>query len=68
MSSQRALEHGGPLQSLQVREPLRDREKTVWTEGDESLGKLKWKAYPTPTVGGERKDLKSKIPKDVNSY
>jgi hypothetical protein len=51
-----------------VREPLRDREKTVWTEGDESLGKLKWKAYPTPTVGGERKDLKSKIPKDVNSY
>jgi hypothetical protein len=32
--------------------------KAVWTEGDRGLGKLKWRVYPMPSKGGERKDLK----------
>jgi hypothetical protein len=34
----------------------------VWTEGDESAGKLKWRVYLMPCVGGERKDFKKRNP------
>jgi hypothetical protein len=34
--------------------------KTTWTEDDRSLGKLKWKVYPTPLREGKGRVLKEK--------
>jgi hypothetical protein len=38
----------------------------VWTEGDRSPGKLKWKVYPTLPGGGRERILNREIPEDVS--
>jgi hypothetical protein len=42
-----------------------DEGKTVWPESDGRLGKLKWKAYPTPPRGGGGRILRREILGDI---
>jgi hypothetical protein len=39
-------------------ESNQEQEKTMWTEGNRSLGKLKWRVYPMPPRGEEKEDFK----------
>jgi hypothetical protein len=60
-SSQHALGWGGPLHFCTVligKGSKKGYEKTAWTEGDGSLGKLKKRVYSMTVGGGKGEELK----------